>query len=449
MLAVRRCPVGGTVGGMSTSKPRQLSPFVRKRSHPFARRGTSLIPAIAMAVPLLACGCSCEASGASIDAGPLFGGIDAPGYEPLDAGPRPPEPCAVPVRRVRFSLGDESLTHANDLWVSGSRAWVYLGGFGGAIPPSPPPSLHLFDLEAERELETDVILAEEDELLGVFDTPGGFDVVVRSPSDLPRIVGVDHDGRRTGSAEERLELASRPLVRLDDGRYLGMAVLESVTTPVPATLEIATPSGPVQRIELGFETMAGHLTALRRNGDAVVGLGYEDATQSVVRFEVDLDTSAVRLGTLAEGVRLFGSAVGAPLALWASASTASAALTYEHADAPHGSPQIVEVFWWPIGGGPVTRQVVHPASDLRVDILALGGAMPLQTLVLAQSGSSRTWVTAARIRAPGEVIGGAEPLGVFTGISDAAAWDPSEGTVAIALLGQHELEVVYVCEGAP
>lgn len=412
-------------------------------------RGSSLISAIALA--LFACGCSCEASRtstATVDAGPLFGGIDASGYEPRDSGPRPPEPCAVPIRRVHFALGDESLGLNNGLWVSGSRAWVYLGGYAGAFPVSSPPSLHLFDLEAERELATDFVVAEEDVLLGVFDAPSGFEVIVRSSTGRPRIVHVDHDGRRTGGAEERLELASAPLVRLDDGRYLGMTLFESGTTPVPASLEIATPAGWVQRIELGFETMSGHLTALYWNGDVVVGLGYEDATQSVLRFEVNLDTAAVRLGTLVEGVRLAG-VVGARLALSASASTATAALTYESADMPEGSPETAELFWWPIGGEPVTRQIMRPASDLYVGILALGGTMPLQTLVLSQSASARTWVTAARIRAPGEVVGGAEPLGVFGGISNAAAWNPSAGTVAIALVAQHELEALYVCEGAP
>ncbi len=407
-----------------------------------------------VALTLLVSGCSCGPTMASIDggptdAGPFFGGIDAPGYEPTDSGPRPPEPCAVPVRRARFPVGDGSLGHTNSLWASGSRAWVYLGGYSG--PGSPPPSLHLFDLEGERELDVDFVPGVEDGdgVAGVFETPAGYEIIVlRGGDDGPHVVFTDPDGRLTGATEERLELAAMPLVRLDDGRYLGMAVYEGLTSPVQTTVEVAAPGDPVERIELGFETMSGHLAALHWTGETLVGVGYEDETASVLRFEVDLETAAVRLATLVEGVRLSGL-VGSRIALWSNTNTATVALTYELADAPWGSPQIAELFWWPIGGDTVTRHIVRPASDLSVGVLALSGEMPRQTLVLAQTSSLRTWVTAARVRAPGDVVGGTEPIGVFTGITDAAAWEPSEGTAALALLSQHELEVLYVCEGAP
>ncbi|MCZ7681511.1 MAG: hypothetical protein M5U28_23030 [Sandaracinaceae bacterium] len=410
----------------------------------------SPIATASVALTLLVSGCSCGPTMASIDgrptdAGPFFGGIDAPGYEPTDSGPRPPEPCAVPVRRVRFPVGDGSLGHTNSLWASGSRAWVYLGGYSG--PGSPPPSLHLFDLEGERELDIDFVLGEDDLVLRVFEAPTGFELLVlRSGGDGPHLVFTDRDGRLTGASEE--ELAGGPHVRLDDGRYVGMPEVGAVTSPVAAALEIAAPGARVERIDLGFETMNGHWAALHWTGETLVGVGYEDETASVLRFEVDLETAEVRLATLVEGVRPSGL-LGRVIALWSSADTATVALTYEPGDAPAGSPQIAELFWWPIGGDTVTRHTVRPAADLSVGVLALGGAMPRQTLVLAQTSSSRTWVTAARVRAPGDVVGGTEPIGVFTGITDAAAWEPSAGTAALALLAQRELEVLYVCEGAP
>src|SRR5687768_12188251 len=77
----------------------------------------------ALAIPALLSGCTCEAPPptAPSDAGPLFTGIDAPGYAPWDAGPLPPEPCAGIVRRVRFALGEESLRHILQVWGSDHR----------------------------------------------------------------------------------------------------------------------------------------------------------------------------------------------------------------------------------------------------------------------------------------------------------------------------------------
>lgn len=432
---------------MSTFRPPRCDPRCPSRV-------TAVVSAIAFgaAIGTLACGCSCESSIASVDAassdaGPLFGGIDAPGYEVADTGPRPPEPCAVPIRRVRFPLGDESLTHANYLWVVGSRAWVQLGGYVG-FPGVIPGSLHVFDLDAERELETDLVVAEGDAIVAVFESPGGYEVVMRRDGEPPRIVHVDSDARLTGAGEETLDLENPPLVRLNDGRYVSMALPSGATTPEPAVLEIATPSGAVERVELGFETASGHLTALDRAGRTIVGIGYEDEGRRAVRFEVDLDSSAVRLASLAEGVRLSGL-LGSRLALRTSGAAVTAALSYEAADAAEPSPQTVEVFWWELGEDAVTRHIVRPPSDLRAGILALGGMMPLQTLALAQTSGFRTWVTAARVRAPGELVGGSEPLGVFDAVMEATAWIPSEGTTGIALLAQHELELLYVCEGAP
>jgi len=423
----------------------------KQRGHRSGTIARGIVAIASLAFALVATGCSCQSTMASVDAGPtdagpLFGGIDAPGYEPRDSGPRPPEPCAVPVRRIGFPVGDESLTWTNQIWAFGSHVWVYLGGFTGALPPSPTESMHLFDLEAERELDIDFAPGEDDDVLGVFEAPAGYEIVVRTGDARPRVVHVGAGSRRTGAADEPLELSAVALERLDDGRYVGMTFHEAVSSPTPATLEIASPSGSVQRIELGFETASGHLTAVRWNGDVLVGIGYENEAARVVRFEVDLDSATVRLATLVEDVR---ASRGLTFALWSDADTATVALTYVPADDPPGSRGVAELFWWSIGADPVTRQVVRPPADLHAAILALGGDMPRQTLVLGQSSSSRTWATAARVRAPGEVVGGSEPIGVYTGSSAAAAWEPSDGTAAIALLERHELQVLYVCEGAP
>lgn len=398
-------------------------------------------------------GCSCgptpvSTDGGALDAGPFFGGIDAPGYEPRDGGLRPPEPCAVPVRRVRFPLGDASLGDADRLWAHGSHVWVYLGGYPGG--GAPPPSLHLFDLEAERELDIDFVLADNERVSGVFQVATGYEIVVRSGDDgTHRVVHVGADGRDDGTDDEPLGLDAPWLIRLDDGRYVAALADDRSPSPEPAYLELASPSGTVERLDLGFETERAHLMALHWTGDTLVGIGYEEEAARVVRFEVDLETGAVRIGTLTEGVRISGvSGPGGVFAMLSSTGdVVTAAIVHERTDEPSGST--AELFWWSIGGESVTRYVVRPASDLPVGVFGLAGQMPRQTLVLAQISGGTAWVTAARIRGLADVVGGMEPIGVFTGVGEAAAWQPSEGTAGLALISQHELEALYFCEGVP
>ncbi len=395
-------------------------------------------------------GCSCGTAPPSIDAGsdagPLFAGIDASGYEVRDSGPRPPEPCAVPIRRLSFPVGDESLTHTNHVWAFGSHVWAYLGGFAGALPSSPPASMHLFDLESEREVDIDFALGDDEHVLGVFETPTGFELVV-SDGARSRLVSIAADGRRV-LPDQPFGLPAFPLVRLDDGRYVGLTFRGSVTSPRPATLVVGPAGGPPEPIALGFETTSGHLIELFAMGTSLVGIGYEDAASRMVRFEVDLDSGTVRLGTLIEGVDVGRALNGWRFGLWADGATATVGLTYERVDAPEAG-QHVELLWWALGEDAVTQRFVRSAADAYPGVLALGGDMPRQTLVLAQSSGSRTWVTVARVRGPGDVLGGREPLGVFIGLRGAAAWEMADGTTALAFLSQHELEVVFLCEGAP
>lgn len=402
--------------------------------------------AVAVALVLELQGCSCEPAPLDeSDAGPLFEGIDASEYAPTDSGPRPPEPCDVPTRRIAFPVGDGALSRNNGLWVSGSRLWTF---FPGDLRSTAPAALRWFDLDAERELEHDFTLgASDDDVVGVFEVPSGYEVVVRtSTPELFPVIHLDHDGRRTGARDEAL--AIYPLARLEDGRYVGVDPFEG-SSPVPAALELAAPSGDVQRIELGFVTGRGYARAVHWNGETLLGLGYDDERSRVVRYEVDPVTSTVRLATLIEGVRV-GGTNGRGLAIWADASTATAAVVHAPGDAPlHSEQWVAEVFVWQIGEESMTRHVVRPASDVGVAIYALGGAMPQQTLVLAQSVGFRTWVTAARIRAAELVEGGSEPIGVFTQVRSAEAWTPAEGTAALALVTNQELQVLYVCEGAP
>lgn len=430
------------------STPRGAVPSAGRSSRP--RSKTSELGAAssvaAVAVVLAVHGCSCgPAPPDGSDGGPLFGGIDASEYEPTDSGPRPPEPCDVPTRRIAFPVGEGSLSRSNGLWVTGSRVWAFLPG---DFPSTVPSALRWFDLDAERELEPDVVLgASEDDVVGVFEVPSGYEVVVRAavPDSFP-VIHLDHDGRRTEARFEALSVY--PLVRLDDGRYAGVEPFEG-SSPVEAALELAAPSGDVQRIELGFVTSRGHVRALHWNGETLLGLGYDDERSRVVRYEVDPVTSSVRLATLLEDVRV-GGTNGRGLAIWSDATTATAAVVHHPLDAPLDSEQwVAEVFVWEIGEETMTRHVVRPPSDVGVAIYALGGEMPLQTLVLAHSVGFRVWVTATRIRSSDRIEGGSEPIGVYTQVRDAEAWTPSEGTAALALLTQQELQVLYVCEGAP
>src|SRR5690606_38129858 len=130
---------------------------------------------------------------------------------------------------------------------------------------------------------------------------------------------------------------------------------------------------------LGFVTEHGHLRALHWNGETILGLGYDDERSRVVRYEVDPATSAVRLATLVEGVRV-GGTNGRGLVIWGDADTATAAVVHRPLDSEQW---VAEVFVWEIGEENMTRHVVRPASDAGVAIYALGGEMPLQTLVLA------------------------------------------------------------------
>lgn len=406
-----------------------------------SRKGVWLLLALAS----FGHGCGCESlaplsDAGLVDAGAYFGGLDGADYEFRDSGPRPPEPCDVPSRRLRFPVGDASLGHTNQVWGFGSQVWAYLGGFGGHA--SPPASLHLFDLDSDRELDLDVMLGERESVVGVFQAPMGYELVMRNEDDATaRVVHVGRNGRATGAPDEPLELSARPLVRLDDGRYVA-AVPDGSSLRAPASLEFASPSGPALRIDLGFETGRGYLTALHATGTELVGIAYQDAAARAVRFEVDLETAAVRLMTLVEGVRV------SELELTSSVDVVTAAIVHAPADEAVGSMTTTELFWWSSVDASLTRLVVRPPSDLSVRVLALGGEMPRQTLVLAQH-ATRAWVTAARIRGIEDVVGGSEPIGVFLGVPTAAAWQPSDGTVALALLMQHELEVVYLCEGAP
>jgi len=408
----------------------------------------------AIAFALSGHGCSCgsgigapDASGydaGSRDAGVFFEGIDASDYERSDAGPRPPEPCAVPMRRARFPVSDASLGRTSQVWGDGVRVWVYLGGYPGG--GSPPESVHLFDLDAERELDIEFAIEESERLDGVFPTPGGYELVVRSgDGGRWRVVHVGRDGDYAGVDDEPLALSANPTVRLADGRYVTALPVEGGTSPVAAQLQFASPGGSVEIMDLGFETQRGHVIELDRVGDTIVGIGYEDEATRVVRFEVDPDSGAVRLNGLMEGVLI--SNAGDSDVLATSGDVVTMALVHRPAD--DTSIFTAELFWWSLGSDSVRRQVVRPPSALHVGVLALGGEMPLQTLVLGQSSGSTTWVTAARVRAPEELVGGSEPLAVLTGLSSAAAWQPSEGTAALALMGQRELETLYVCEGAP
>ncbi|MGE0790590.1 MAG: hypothetical protein AB7S26_33235 [Sandaracinaceae bacterium] len=201
----------------------------------------------------------------------------------------------------------------------------------------------------------------------------------------------------------------------------------------------------MEHIPLGFDTTRSFIHLLYWTGETLIGLGETDGSR-IVRYEVDPVSATVRLATLVDGVRL-ARTNGPGLAI--SADVVTAAVVHQPVESTGESAETVELFWWSIGSDDVTRRVVRPASSIGASILALGGEMPQQTLVLAQSVNGQTWVTAARVRAPGEVEGGNEPIGAYTVVRAAAAWAPSRGTAAIALLEQQELEVLYVCEGAP
>jgi len=400
-------------------------------------------------------GCSCGSGIATPDAsshdagsrdtGVFFDGLDASDYERADTGTHAAEPCAVPMRRARFPISDASLGWTNRVWGDRTRVWVYLGGYPGG--GSPPESAHLFDLETERELDIEFALEEGERLDGVFPTPGGYELVVRIGDGGPwRVVHVDRDGQYTGADDEPLALSANPSVRLDDGRYVAALPASSLASLAAARLQLSVPGGVVEVVDLGFDTRRGHVIELDRVGDTIVGIGYEDEATRVVSFEFDSGSGSVRRRTLIEDV--FISNVGSTGNLLAGSGEVVTA-AFVHRPAADSSVYTAELFWWSLGSDSVRRQVVRPPSALHVLVLALGGEMPLQTLVLGQSSGATTWVTAARVRAPEELVGGSEPLAVLTGLSGAAAWQPSEGTAALALLGQRELETLYVCERAP
>lgn len=412
-----------------------------------AHTGRRRVASLAVGVVALALqGCTCgPAAGEPDDAGSLFAGLDAADYAPSDTGPRASEPCSVPSRRVAFPLGEGAASGRSPgtVWASGSRAWVYLSS---EFRDSPPPELRLFDLDAERELAHEVPISEGDTVLGVFDVSGAFEVVL-SRDGAARVAHFDRDGQRAGPSEEPLPLTVLPRVRLEDGRFVGLSPVET-DAPEEVSIELAAPSGTTERIPLGFRTSSSHVATLHWNGAVLRGLGIAGGGSRLVRYEVDLVSSSVRLTTLLDSVRV-GGTNGRGLAIWADGDATTAAVVHQPADAEPTAPWDVELFWWSVGGEATTREVVRPASELGVAIYALGGALPQQTLALGEFSGSRTWLTAARVRAPGEVEGGNEPIGVFSGLLGATAWSPAEGTVALAIVSQQQLEVRYICEGAP
>lgn len=378
---------------------------------------------------------------ASHDAGPLFTGIDAPGYSPWDAGPRPPEPCGATVRRVRFPVDETSLSNGNRLWGAGRLVWGFLGSFGDR-----PSSVHLYDVDAAAEIPVGLAL-DGAPVVAVFETgTGSFDLVVGGDLER-RIVTVDREGTTLGTSVVQLDAA--PRVRLPDGRLVSYSIDREEPSPARARLDVATPGGVTVPIDLGFYASEDHLVAMQWTGSVLVGIAHQTSSSSLLRFEVDVDAETVLAASeLLAGVRIVGAGPGSTsLALWADADEIAVAVAYEPVDSP--GLALAELLWWPVGGGELVRRVVRPLDTLPVGILAFGGAPPRQTLALAQSSGTRTWISAARVRGPGDVVGGVETLSIVTDLRAGSAWEPEPGSAALGLLGSRELEVIYLCEGAP
>lgn len=402
-----------------------------------------------LALPALLSGCTCEAPPptAPSDAGPLSTGIDAPGYAPWDAGPLPPEPCAGMVRRVRFALGDESLTYRLEVWGSADRALVGLDGVA-----------RLFDLEGEREVAVEGLPAEV-EIHAAFGVEDGFEVLLAAASGARTfsIVHLDREGRVEPADPSELTLPTDAyhfqLVRASDGSYVGLGGVgpESSPTPRPAIVFVARPGAAPRTIDLGFALSTFHRSSVQLIDRVVVGVAYDDAAARVLRFEADLDTGDVRVATLLDGVGLSVQSGGFAREILVSASggTAVAAVAHVPAGAPEDAIGVGELFWWQIGGELVTREVLPGDPELPLGFLGLAGHMPQQTLVAQRVRFPLAWVTAARIREPGDVAGGAGAIAVVDAPHGVSVWERTPGVLAVALLSSRELDVIYLCEGAP
>jgi hypothetical protein len=414
-----------------------------------AGTGYSLLVRLAYAITLLIqAGCECATPPALTDGGRDAGMDawspppvlpDAEGYVPRDGGPLPIEPCRDATRRLRF----EELPFGSLQRIVGHGDRIAVREVDGSAFRA-----RIFDVAAGREIALTAPLvapAGERELVA---HEGGFDLVGYDDVHIT-VARVDRDGRALGidtftrsSAPEAI--VAEALVRTP----YGLAVLVQESSSL--VLDVLATDGVVRTIPLGSATEHAEIAA-DELGHLVGAIAYRtaaDATARFVRFDVDLATDRVQVTPVGLGPAHSASPGLTAVHVADGVAIAAFALADEV-----GASSGIRFVWWTPGGAELARLDRERLSVESIAVAGIAGAMPEQSVAYytgyTGSTSARGYLLAGRVRAPGDIEGGASPLAAGVNIFQATTWEWVDGGVAIAYATDNALEIVLACEGGP